>query len=207
MRFSAKVSKVSAVALFSATVLLLSACSGPPAPGPVPSSSATLSDGAVPSPVFTPSAEDLIPPNCEDVYTPTILAELNSQIPPLNDPNVTFGPIDNAEAADIQFDTGVQLRCNWGTPSERGIVTEFMALDQSQTDAVITALLADGYERIDDQGAVMLLKSETFGEPGNLQGAGHRASYFRDGVWFASYQLNIEIADYNEQIISAIWPD
>lgn len=205
MTISVRASKFSAsIAVFSGALLLLTACDAPPEPGPVPSNSAT---GTVsPSPDFVPSAADLIPPDCVDAYTPEVFALLEQSIPPLNDPGVTFGPLDNAEAQDIQFDAGVQLRCNWGMPSEVGIVTEFSALNESQTSAVIDALLLEGYTQSTLDGGVMLTRSEEFSSPISSSSVSHQASYFRDGVWFASLQLNIEIPGYNEGIVSAIWP-
>lgn len=204
MNMSVRASKLSAsIALLSGALLLLAACDAPPQPGPVPSPSA--SGASTPSPEFVPSAEDLIPSECVEAYTPETLALLEQSIPPLNDPGVTFGPLDSAEAQDIQFDAGVQLRCNWGTPSEVGIVTEFSALNESQTDAVVDALLLEGYAQNTVDGGIMLTKVEEFETPMSTS-AGYRASYFRDGVWFASFQLNIEIPGYNEGIVAAIWP-
>src|SRR6187402_2190494 len=118
--------------------------SSPSATAPAsPSSAQTPAPTASePSPSATAAADAsniALPAECEQIYSPQMLASLTEAAPPLNHPELTMLSTQNAELLEIQHSGVPTIRCTWGAPSEFGLATNVSIVDAAQSAAISTA--------------------------------------------------------------------
>lgn len=185
------------------------------APPPASSAPAATSASATPSvtatsatPSAAPSATPgafAMPADCESVYSTAMLATLNQQIAPLNDPGVTLFSSRNARALEL-LDSGIPtLRCSWGTPSEAGLATNVSILDAEQSQALQDALAQAGFGceaafggtqcRIEQQSVDLDDQLNTTGE----------IHYFSGDGWVSTAYVNVLPDGYTQDIANTLW--
>src|SRR5688572_15033779 len=111
-----------ALAGVAVVAAVATACQPEPGASPTPSDEAAPSATAEspsptptrsPSPIETnlPDAGFALPDRCEDLYSAEMLASLQAQAPPLNDPGVTMNATQNVEALELLASGIPTMRC------------------------------------------------------------------------------------------------
>lgn len=191
----------------------LTACA--PEPGATPEASPTATSSAsstsAPSPTPTPTptttadaGEISLPGECRDIYSAAMLATLEQQIPPLNDPDVTLLSTQNATLLEM-LDTVPTLRCSWGAPSEVGLATNVSIVDPAQSEAIAVELANAGYGCAEESGATICRTEQrglSFDDTEYTRGETHA---LRGNAWVATAWLNYNPDGYTEDILATLW--
>lgn len=170
------------------------------APDPTPSAEPTT-----PAPEASADTEDIaLPTSCEAIYSPEMLASLNAQNPPLNDPGVTMESSQNVEALELLTSGIPTIRCSWGVPSEHGLATNVSVITPEQAAELETALLAHGFGaeelppgtayRIEQRGIDLDDNEYVIGETHFLHG----------NAWISTRWINFAPAGYTEDIVATL---
>jgi hypothetical protein len=204
-----------ALLVVAATAGGLAACApepGEPTPSSTPRPSVSASESAsptapsTPTPTATASADEIaLPATCEDIYSDTMLASLNSKAPPLNDPGVTLHSSQNAELLEVLSSGIPTIRCTWGAPSEFGLATNVSIVDAAQADAVLATLNSSGFGCAEQSGGTICRIEQktitqddqevTFGETHFVRGNG----------WVSTAWINFAPEGYTEDIVASLW--
>ncbi len=193
---------------------LITGCQAEPSARPTSTPSATpTSSPSGPTPTATagpsetaePQAGWEVPGTCEEIYSPAMLAELQSANPPLNDPGVTMLSSENADLLEVIHGGAATLRCSWGQPSEYGLATNVTAIDAAEGSAILAALPQAGYGcealgegtvcRIEQKGVTLDDEEYARGE----------AAYVGAGGLVTTAWINFAPHGYTEDIVATIW--
>jgi hypothetical protein len=204
---SASLLRRGVLVLVLASSMLLAGCSGSPQPAPTSTGDPTPdittlgeTPGASTSPTPEPVADISIPVSCEDIYSPDMIALLEGENPPLNDPGVTMESTENPALLEVLHSGAQTLRCSWGLPSSYGLATNVTILDEGQADAVRGALTSGGFSCGDlDRGTVCRVQQ---GDEENAFGESH---YLRANGWVSTRWINFGPRGYTEDIVSTLW--
>ena len=199
-----------AIAALATVAVLATGCRPEPSGTPEPSGSATL-DQPTPGPSASPIETELpdsafeVPASCEDIYSDAMLALLQSENPPLNDPGVTMLSTENADLLEVLHSGAPTLRCSWGQPSEVGLATNVTAIDAEQAAAIESALPAAGFGceelgegtvcRIEQRGVTLDDEEYTRGE----------THYIGDGGVVTTAWINFNPDGYTEDVVATLW--
>ncbi len=202
--------RVLAAGLAATTIAVgLSAC----VPEPAPSAAPTVESSAAPEPTVPPTPTPLpsstesprtaLPSSCEDIYSDAMLATLQADTPPLNDPSVTLLSTEQAPLLEL-LNSLPTLRCSWGPPGERGLATTVAIVGSEQADYVRSTLSASGFA-CEDTGTATLCRIEQRGvslddipfERGEVQA-------LRGEVWVTTSWINVDLTGYTEDILSSL---
>ena len=179
-------------------------------PSSSPSPSPTMKDttpGPSVSPIETekPQSAFELPTACEQIYSASMLAGLQSANPPLNDPGVTMLSTENADLLEIIHGGAATLRCSWGQPSEYGLATNVTVIDGAQATAILAALPAAGFgcEALGD-GTVCRIeqKGVTLDDNEYTRGETH---YVGDGAVVTTAWINFAPEGYTEDVVATLW--
>ncbi|GAA1934407.1 hypothetical protein GCM10009775_27930 [Microbacterium aoyamense] len=175
--------------------------------GCVPEPASTPSASAIVSPEPTPTSDPpvALPTECDEIYSADMLAELEADVPPLDDPGITMLSSQIVTALET-LDSGIPtLRCTWGPPSERGIATNVSQIDDAQAASLREALLQEGFSEEEfDGGTIYRIRQETVAQDDALVAMGEE--HFIDGThWVSTRWINAEIAGYTEDIVRTVW--
>lgn len=190
-------------------VLALAGCAAEPGPAastPAGTPSASQEPSVTPStpaasPTPTASAVAL-PVDCQDVYSPGMLQNLNATNPPLNDPGVTMTSTELVEALEI-LDSGVPtLRCSWGVPSDYGLATNVTITTPAQSTVLTSAMRERGFSCAESAGETRCERTETFVDPSGATGETH---VLRGNIWVATHWLNFAPDGYTEDIVTNLF--
>ena len=199
--------------------LLVTACAPEPreaSPTPPPTSSRpTATDSASPTqeptPTPTPSAsaapddEITLPAACEDIYSAAMLASLNEQAPPLNDPGVTMHSTQNAQLLEILMSGIPTIRCSWGQPSEYGLATNVSIIDAGQSAAILGALQASGFGCAEhDGGRICRIEQKRIDLDDEEVTLGE-THFVRGNGWVSTAWINFAPEGYTEDIADTLW--
>lgn len=193
-----------------ALALAVTACVPEPAPGsssaPDPSASESLSPSATatPEPTATDSAFAL-PATCEELYSPEMLATLQAQNPPLNDPGVTMYSTQIVEGLEVLNSGAPTMRCSWGQPSEFGLATNLTVVTAEQSDSVEAALAVAGFACSDvSEGTLCRFEQELLTQDDTIVHRGE-AHFFRGDGWLTTAWIDFAPEGYTEDIIATVW--
>ena len=183
------------------------ASSTPPRPTATESESATASPTESPSPTATAASDDEIalPAACEDLYSAAMLATLNAQAPPLNDPGVTMLSTQIAELLEIQTSGIPTLRCSWGGPSEFGLATNVSIIDAGQSDAILGALQSSGFECAEYDGGTICRMQQKRIDLDDEEVALGETHHVRGNGWVSTAWINFAPEGYTEDIADTLW--
>lgn len=206
-------------ALVGAVVLIAVAATSAacqPEPEATPTSTATPTPqprGSTPAatPTPTPTATEppanafTVPAACEDIYSAGMLASLEDENPPLNDPGVTMLSTQDVDLLEIIEGGAPTIRCSWGTPSEFGLATNVTVVDADQAAFVGDELAASGFGceplgdgticRIEQKGVTLDDEEYTSGE----------THYIGGGGWVSTAWINFSPDGYTEDIVATLW--
>ena len=189
---------------------VVTGCRPEPAVTPSSSPSPTMKSptpGPSVSPIETekPQSAFELPAACEQIYSASMLAALQSANPPLNDPGVTMLSTENADLLEIIHGGAPTLRCSWGQPSEYGLATNVTVIDGEQETAVLAALPAAGFgcEALGD-GTVCRIeqKGVTLDDEEYTRGETH---YVGDGAVVTTAWINFAPEGYTEDVVATLW--
>jgi hypothetical protein len=183
-----------------------------PEPGQTPSPTSTESVAApTPGPSVTPIETNLpdagfkVPAACEEIYSADMLARLQAENPPLNDPGVTMLSTENAELLEVIHSGAPTLRCSWGQPSEFGLATNVTAIDAAHLETIEAALPAAGFGceplgdgticRVEQRGITLDDEEYTRGE----------THYLGAGAVVTTAWINFSPGGYTEDIVATLW--
>lgn len=176
----------------------------PTGSAPSVSSSAPTDLSPSPSPSTTAGALAL-PSDCESLYSSDMLAALNAQTPPLNDPGVTMFSSQNASALEVLNSGVATLRCSWGVPSESGLATNVSIVDADQATSVQNALTADGFVCEPAlSGTQCRFEKQVIDLDDNLVTTGE-IHYFRGDGWVATAYIDVLPEGYTQNIADTLW--
>lgn len=160
--------------------------------------------GASASPSATPtveaSADISIPVRCEDIYSSAMLATLEAENPPLNDPGVTMDSTELVEGLEVLAEGPQTLRCSWGLPSSYGLATNVTILTEAQRQKVLDSLPERGFACEDLSDGTVCRTQQSDGE--NSFGESH---YFRGNGWVSTRWINFGPQGYTEDIVATLW--
>ena len=193
----------------AAVTLLATGCQ--PEPAVTPTSSPSLSiEEPTPGPSVTPIETELpdaafeLPASCEEIYSSAMLAQLQSENPPLNDPGVTMLSTENADLLELIHGGARTIRCSWGQPSEFGLATNVTVVD-GQAGSIEDALTAAGFGceplgdgticRIEQRGVTLDDQEYTRGE----------THYLGAGAVVTTAWINFSPDGYTEDIVATLW--
>ncbi|MBD8022048.1 hypothetical protein [Microbacterium gallinarum] len=200
---------VGAVALI-AIAASLAACRPEPEPSATPTRSTTPTTTATATPTVTPTptptaAAFVVPATCEEIYSAGMLATLEDENPPLNDPGVTMLSTQDVDLLEV-IDSGLPtLRCSWGQPSEFGLATNVTAVDADQTAFVDEQLRSGGFDCTtlgDGTICSMEQKGVTLDDEEYSSGETH---YIGGGGWVSTAWINFNPDGYTEDIVDTLW--
>lgn len=193
--------------------VVMTGCRAEPAPTaspgtPEPTPSITQpTTGPSPSPIETNLPQSIeLPSSCEDIYSDQMLAALQEQNPPLNDPGVTMLPTENADLLEILESGAPTLRCTWGQPSEFGLATNVTLVDEEQAAGVLESLRAAGFGCEDvaaGESCEIEQRGVTFDDVEYVRGETHVVG---DGAWVATAWINFHPDGYSTDIAAQLWP-
>ena len=189
--------------------MALAACQPEPAAteDPTPAATTTITATATPSPTSTEPAADafVVPEACEDIYSAEMLASLEDDNPPLNDPAVTMLSTQDVDLLEIIEGGSPTIRCSWGVPSEFGLATNVTAVDDDQAAFVDEQLNAGGYA-CEPLGEGTICRWEqkgvTLDDEEYVSGETH---YVGGGGWVSTAWINFTPDDYTEDIVDTLW--
>jgi len=184
--------------------VVLAGCAPEPQASPEdPASSPAASASASPAGSADPSPTSALPQECGEIYSDDMRAQLESEVPPLNDPGITMLPTQNATLLEL-IDTLPTLRCTWGPPGERGLATSVSLVDTTQAATVSDELAAAGFGCEEADGATICRieqRGVTLDDTEYLRGETHA---LREGLWVATGWLNIAPDGYSEDILDTV---
>jgi hypothetical protein len=208
----------SSAAVLAVTVaaLLVTACApepGEPTPSatsPRPTATESPSPGtatATPTPSSTAAEGDQIalPAACEDIYSAEMLASLNAQAPPLNDPGVTMHSTQNAEVLEILYSGIPTLRCSWGMPSEFGLATNVSIVDAAQSAAILGALQVSGFGCVEQGGGTICRIEQSRIDMDDSEVRLGETHFVRGNGWVSTAWINFAPEGYTEDIVDTLW--
>lgn len=197
-----------AVAVVMVVAALTVACR----PEPVPETTATPTvtvkpPGPTPTPIETelPGAQFDVPTDCEQIYSSGMLADLEADNPPLNDPGVTMYSTQDVDLIQIIDNGAPTLRCSWGQPGEYGLATNVTAVDAEQAAFIEQELSGSGFAcepfgdgtvcRFEQKGITLDDEEYTGGE----------THYIGGGGWVSTAWINFAPKGYTEDIVDTLW--
>lgn len=197
----------SSIALVLVSVMALAGCVASADPTPTstgdPSPDVTTpaaTPSGKPSATAEASADISIPVRCEDIYSPEMLATLESENPPLNDPGVTMDSTEIVEALEVLASGPQTLRCSWGLPSSYGLATNVTIVDAAQSQTVIDSLPERGFACEDFRDGTVCRVQGSDGE--NSFGESH---YLRANGWVSTRWINFGPQGYTEDVVATLW--
>jgi hypothetical protein len=202
------------VAVTLATIAVLTVgivgCQPEPSPTTSATSGSTTSSPPTapsPSPVETelPDAGFTLPTSCEQLYSPAMLASLDEQNPPLNDPGVTMSATQNVKALELLASGIPTIRCSWGEPSETGLATNVSVIDAAQSEALLGTLPNEGFacEPFAD-GTLCHTEQTVVDLDDNVVTIGE-THYVRGDGWISTATINFAPDGYTEDIVATLW--
>lgn len=202
---------VTAAAVLAAAVVL-SACQPEPGLSPSPTPTPTVTpvtpapEPTTPTPIETNLPDAQLPAACEDIYSAEMLAVLNEEIPPLNDPGITMLSTENVDAIEI-LESGVPtLRCTWGLPSEYGLATNVTLVDAAQADTLWNSLLNTGFVCSEEErGGFTCDISQRGVDLDDHEYFTGEVHMVVDGIWVATRFLNYTPSPYVSDIAATLW--
>ena len=204
-----------AIVLAAGTALVALSLAGC-APDPsAPSSTASASPSSVPSPLSSASepspsgtadADNIaLPTECEQIYSPQMLASLTAEAPPLNDPGVTMLSTQNAELLEILQSGLPTIRCSWGAPSEFGLATNVSIVDGAQSAAVATALRDAGFGCEEHRDGSICRTDRTVISQDDTEARLGETHFLRGNGWVSTAWINFAPTGYTEDIVATLW--
>lgn len=201
-----------AIGCAALVVVAAAATACQPEPTETPSSSPsatterpTTSPAATPTATGTPQAGLDVPGTCEEIYSPAMLAQLQSANPPLNDPGVTMLSTENADLLEIIHGGAPTLRCSWGGPGEHGLATNVTAVDAAQASDILSALPVAGFacEALGD-GTVCRIEQKgiTLDDEEYTRGETH---YVGEGGVVTTAWINFAPEGYTQDVVTTLW--
>ncbi len=199
------------VAVAFAAAALLAGCAPSPVPpvgSPVAPSAAPTSGapGASPtsSPSPTPTGTIALPPRCEGIYSPAMLATLTTQVPPLNDPGVTMYSTQNADGLDLLGSGIPTLRCSWGKPSSVGLATNVSIVTAAQSAALRQSLQNQGFACAPAHGGTLCTLAQQMPQGDTIVKMGEY-QFLRGNGWVTTRWITADPAGYMADIVATLW--
>ena len=193
------------IAALALVVLAAAGCAPEPGAGPAPATGTpgpTLTASAVPVPTEAPFA---LPPDCRQLYSAGMLADLERTLAPLNDPAVTLYATQVPAALDVLQSGIPTMRCTWGPAGGEGLATAVSVVDGDQSSRVQDALTAAGFECGDVLGGIVCsTQTETVTMDDEVVSLGE-SHLLRDGGWVATSWVGALPEGYTEDVAGTLW--
>lgn len=192
-----------AVCVVAGVTIGATGCAPDPDPRP---STATPTTTATPTPTPTPTEEPAaLPGSCEQAYSASMLATLEAEVPPLNDPGISMLSTENTVALEILESGIATVRCTWGPPSERGIATNVSLVTAEQSAVIAAALLDAGFsESPFAEGTIYRIAREMIDQDDQVVSLGE-THYLGAGGWVSTRWINVDPDGYTEDIVTTVW--
>ena len=153
----------------------------------------------------TPAASFTLPAGCDAMYSAGMLATLQQQLPPLNDPGVQLLSSQNSRALELLDSGAPTLRCSWGAPGQAGLATNVTVLDAAGAESLHDALVQEGFGcEAAFGGTQCRIEKQTVDLDDNLVTTGE-VHYLRDGGWVSTAYVDTIPDGYTEDIARTLW--
>lgn len=166
----------------------------PTAPAPSPSAQPTLVSDAI----------DL-PEACAPLFDEAFIADMSEAALPLDDPGLTMDSTLLPSGLEY-LQTEPSLRCTWGMPSDVGMATTITLLPVSEHGVILADAAANGFtcESVSatERRCVLRVAEEDPEFGAYAYGEEH---VLRGNAWIATHWLNIELPDYTDDLVAALW--
>ncbi len=167
-------------------------------PGPVPVTVPTPS--ASPSATETPVAEGL-PANCDALYSDAFKTALAADGDPNTAAGLAYQPTTDTLLAPLLATPG-SLRCSWGDPTARGLLTTVASIGKTQAANVVTRLESLGAKCYAEFSGTRCVRSMT-GSGGGPRGESH---LLRNGIWISTYWTAFSPDGYTAELAKHVFP-
>lgn len=209
----ARIGRMAGVVLITAAALLTAGCRPEPAPSATeePSATATATATATPSatpsptPSGTPAPAFGLPADCESLYSPAMLASLEAENPPLNDPGVTMLSTQDVDLLEI-IDGADTIRCSWGAPGELGLATNVTVIDADQAEFIADELAVSGFDCAAHAGGTLCRAEQKGVTQDDVEYASGETHFVGAGAWVSTAWINFSPDGYTEDIVATLWP-
>ncbi len=171
---------------------------------PTPSSSASTASPSA-SATAQPGADIDLPAACENIYSAEMLASLNAQNPPLNDPGLTMTSTQNVDALEVLSAGVPTLRCSWGQGGQAGLATTVSIIDADQSQQLLGALAVAGFACEPLNGGVTCAQQQTVINQDDKMVTIGETHVFRGNGWVATTMIDFAPDGYTEDIVAALW--
>lgn len=164
------------------------------------------SSSSVPTPSSSATEvvdETALPDDCTHIYSAEMLASLEQQSPPLNDPAVTMYSTQNAALLE-NFETLPTLRCSWGAAGDTGLTTNVTIVDAAQSEAVKNELAAAGFGCGEENGATVCRIEQRGVSLDDVPYTRGEIHAVRGNVWVSTAWLNFTPEGYTEDILATL---
>ncbi len=196
-----------------AAAAMLAGCVPEPSPSTTsaaspPASRSTAPSAAAPSPTASATAagaDITLPAACERLYSPAMLATLQQQTPPLNDPGVTMYSSQQVRALEVLNSGAPTRRCTWGKPSTSGLSTNVTIVDPAAAASVVDALRTAGFSCTDHRsGTLCSFQQDSLTQDDTIVHRGE-TQFFRGNGWVTTAWITVDPSGYTDDIITALW--
>lgn len=206
---------LTAVAAIGMICLSLASCKPEPEPGPGVSPTSSTSSAPPTTPSAAPSTASpttsadpeaiALPGECSEIYSAGMLAALESQVPPLNDPRITLLSTSLVPALEILDSGAPSLHCTWGVPSQTGIATDVTIVDSAQSATVLGALQSSGFDCEEVEAGTLCASEQTsIDRDDNIYSRGE-SHLLRANGWVATTWITLIPDGYTQDIATALW--
>ncbi|MEZ3159854.1 hypothetical protein AB1K54_04815 [Microbacterium sp. BWT-B31] len=203
--------RVAVVAIAATGALALASCQPEPEPDPIRSASPTTAPPPPATPAATPAATDepvagfVLPTECEQIYSASMLSSLQAENPPLNDPGVTMLSTQNVDALEI-LESGIPtLRCTWGQPGGIGLATNVTAVSADQTAALESGFRNAAFGCAAELGATVCRIEQRSISLDDVEVVQTETQVLREGVWVSTRTINFAPDGYTEDVVATMW--
>ncbi len=134
-----------------------------------------------------------------------MLAELDQQVPPLNDPGVTMYSSQQAETLEVLNSGAPTIRCSWGVPSTSGLSTNVTIVDAATSASILEALRAAGFDCSDHlSGVPCTFQQDSVTQDDTIVHRGE-THFLRGNGWVTTAWITVDPPGYTDDIIGVLW--
>lgn len=134
-----------------------------------------------------------------------MLASLNAQNPPLNDPAITLTSTQNVDALEVLSAGVPTLRCTWGQAGQAGLATTVSIIDAAQSQQLLGSLAATGFACDTLNGGVTCTQQQTVINQDDKMVTITESHVFRGNGWVATTSIDFAPDGYTEDIVATLW--
>lgn len=168
-------------------------------PGPVPVVTPAPSDAPSATPSTSPVAEGL-PADCDALYSDAFKSALAADGAPNTAAGLAYRPTTDSLLEPLLATPG-SLRCSWGDPTSRGLLTTIASIGKTSAANVVTRLESLGAKCYAEFSGTRCVR--TMSGTGGPRGESH---LLRNGIWISTYWTAFSPDGYTAELAKHVFP-